>query len=601
MSGLFSGKFSMIAYFFKGRSVRLVLSVLITALTVCLAFISPQIISFTVDFVIGDEPAQLPAFLSGILTDIGGRDFLRGHIYVCALAALICALLAGVCNFYRRYLTSECGEYAIRRMRDGLFSHIQHLPFSWHMDVRTGDIIQRCTADVETIRNFINFHLSELVRMFFLLIVASLVMFSMDTFMALITLAFLPVMLASTFFFFRRIGRRFLAADTADGALQTMVQENLTGVRVIRAFGRERFELERFDQLNEDYCYHATRMGRLMAAYWVLQDVITGLQVMLVVVFGILRCYNGHMTLGMFLAFFVYAGMLIWPIRSLGRIISELSKAGISAGRIFEVLSSPAESDRDDAGSPEIRGEIEFRDVTFAHKGSAPVLQNLSFKIPEGGVLAILGATGSGKSTVAQLLNRLYELPPDGGSILIDGVDIRSIELGHLRKNIGFVLQDSYLFSRTIAENIAVGSDGIPLGHIRDHAVTAAIDDSITAFPQGYDTMIGERGVTLSGGQRQRVSIARTLVRDTPILVFDDSLSAVDTETESLIWNNLFEHQNQKNRTTIIISHRITTLMKADRIIVLREGKIAESGSHEQLLKAGGAYRRIYELQSELD
>jgi len=420
-------------------------------------------------------------------------------------------------------------------------------------------------------------------------------MFALNPMMAIVVLIYMPFIVGYTIFYFKRIGHKFLAADEAESALTVRVQENLTGVRVVRAFGRETHEMERFDEKNEDLANKWISLGGTLGIYWGLGDAITFVQLLSVIIFGSYLATTSDFTVGDLLIFMGYAGMLMWPIRQLGRIINEMSKAGVSLKRIKEVLDAPVETDSPDAITPPMDRDIEFKNVSFTYD-EQPVLKDVSFKIEKGTTFGILGATGSGKSTITYLLNNLYDLPEDGGIITIGGIDISKIKKSYLRRNIGLVLQEPFLFSKTILENIGIASRGSELSKVREKSRIAAVDDNIMGFSKGYDTIVGERGVTLSGGQKQRVAIARTLMMEAPIMVFDDSMSNLDMETDAKIRESLRE--DTEGATVILISHRISTLMKADVIMVLEEGKVEEIGSHSELVKKDGIYRRIYDLQS---
>ena len=379
-----------------------------------------------------------------------------------------------------------------------------------------------------------------------------------------------------------------------------MVQENLTGVRVVRAFGREEFERERFEKQNTYYTGLWIHLIKLLSAFWSVSDFISGLQILLVLVLGSLFCVRGELTAGEYIAFISYNGMLIWPVRFLGRVISEMSKAGVSIDRIRYIMNSEPEHDCPDPVSREqteqaAHGDIVFDHVSFAYENGKDILKDVSFKVKAGTTLGILGSTGSGKTTLMHLLNRLYELPPGNGSITLGGVNIADMRAQDLRNCIGMVLQEPFLFSRTIGENISIRNHSLPIDEIRRAAGIACVDESITEFKEGYDTMVGERGVTLSGGQKQRVAIARMLTQKSPIMVFDDSLSAVDSETDAKIRQQL--HQSLGQSTVILISHRITTLMQADYILVLDKGQIIEEGTPKELESKGGMYRQIYDIQ----
>ena len=386
-------------------------------------------------------------------------------------------------------------------------------------------------------------------------------------------------------------------ADEAEGELTTCAQENLTGVRVVRAFGRERYEVDRFNRRNQRFSQLWIRLGKLLSIYWASGTLLTCLQVMVIILVGTVETVHGNMTLGAFLAFITYNEALAWPVRSLGRVLSDMSKAGVSLDRVGYILQAQEEQDVPEAQEA-TTGDIEFDHVSFGYEGQ-PVLRDVSFTIPAGSTFAILGGTGSGKSTLVHLLDRLYDLPEGQGTITIGGVDIRKMKRESLRRQIGLVLQEPFLFSQTIRENISATKPQATEEELRRAAAIACVDEAITEFPDGYETVVGERGVTLSGGQKQRVAIARMLVQQAPIMVFDDSLSAVDAQTDAKIRAALRESLDKS--TVILISHRITTLMQADRILVLDGGRVADLGSHRELISRPGTYKDIYDIQMSSD
>ncbi len=555
-------------------------------------FLIPQIVGVTVDNVIGTLPTegQLAEFL---LRLGGGRDNLRDNIIFCALAIAVCALAEGVCNYFSRINITRGTEKYTMRLRNALLRHIEALPFSWHTENVTGDIIQRCTADVMTLRTFISSQLIEVIKTMILLAVALSIMFSMNVKLALVFFATVPAIVIYSLLFHTRISRQFRHADEAEGELLTQVQENLSGVRVVRAFGRERHELDKFNATSDVYVKNWVDLGYTLGFFWGTGDLATCLQLMSVICAGAYFAAKGELSLGTLLIFISYTQSLSGPVRSLGKSLSELSKAGVSAERINEILSSPAEEDEPEAVEEGFGGDIVFENVSFSY-GDNQVLHNLSFTVPEGSTLGILGTTGSGKSSLTYLLNRLYE--PSEGHITIGGRDIKSFKKSYLRRNVGLVLQEPFLFSKTISENIGIAAENSDMPHIRRCADTAAVDEDISSFTLGYDTVVGERGVTLSGGQKQRIAIARTLMLDCPVMIFDDSLSAVDMETDAKIRESL--RRDTADATVLLISHRINTLMHADNIIVLDEGRIVESGSHAELVAKGGLYSRVCAIQS---
>nr|WP_317362176.1 ABC transporter ATP-binding protein [uncultured Blautia sp.] len=576
-------KIQLILRYFKGAKRYFLAAVLASLITTVFNALTPQIFRFTIDSV------------------LEGNDYpyLAEHLWIMALLLVGVALFSGAAMYVSRYHTAKAGENFAKNMRDALFVHVQKLPMKWHDKHQTGDIIQRCTSDVEVIRNFVVTQLLEVFRTVFLVAVSFSIMVSMNVKLSLIVLLFVPLVVAYSGIFYRLIARRFTDADEAEGALSTVVQENATGVRVVRAFGREKFEMERFREKNDIFANLWIRLGTLSGLYWGVGDLITGLQVVTIIVLGAVEAVQGTITVGEFIAFASYNTTLVWPIRGLGRILSDMSKAGVSFERVDYIIRAAEEAYQKENREENRTFDIRFSHVNFAYEEGHPVLSNLDFSIPQGSTLGILGGTGSGKSTLVQLLNRLYELQEGQGEITLGGKNIREIPLEWLRNNIGIVLQEPFLYSRTIKENIAASVPDATMEEIRQAAKIACVDDTIMSFPDGYDTLVGERGVTLSGGQRQRVAIARMLLQKAPIMIFDDSLSAVDSQTDAKIRKAL--SQSCKNATVILISHRITTLMGADQILVLNQGKIQEQGTHEELISRDGIYRQVYEIQMSQD
>ncbi len=564
-------------------------------LAVIFSYLTPQVVRITVDSIIGNEPFALPDFLVKIIEDAGGRNFLAESLILCAVVSFLLSITAALCDFASRRFLAISSEGILNSLRDTLFEHIQLLPYRWHNDHQTGDIIQRCTMDVEVIKNFFTEHLQALVRTVFLILVALILMFSMNTFMSVIALIFIPITLIYSIIFYRLIGDNFKLADECEGELNSIAQENLTGVNVVRAFGRGRYEYERFEKKNEEFANHWIRLGVLMGLNWGIGDLIGFVQIVVIIVVGSFLAVAGTITLGDFITFVYYNSMLVWPIRQLGRILSELSKSSVSAVRIFDILDAEREPTCKNPKTTDMSGDIEFKDVNFCYREHTHAVSNINFRLEGGKTLGILGSTGSGKSTLMYLLDRLYELPEGSGSITIGGVSINDMDIHYLRKNIGIVLQEPFLFSKTFRENISDGADTGDIESIREYSRIAVIDDSILGFAHGYDTVIGERGVTISGGQRQRVAIARMLMQNTPIKIFDDSLSAVDMETDAKIRKAINE---RVKGTTIIITHRIATVMNADIILVMDNGQIVETGSHKKLKDSGGIYSRIFKGQS---
>jgi ATP-binding cassette subfamily B protein len=587
--------YGMLMRFAKGSKRYFFAAVAAAAFSILCSFFMPQVVGFTVDSVIGDKVPALPGFAQRLYDSVGGREFLAANLIICAAGVVIFAALSGILNYFSRMGLAKGTEGFVRSLRDTLFTHIQFLPFSWHTKNLTGDIIQRCTSDVETTRRFVSQQLIEVVRTVILVTLALVIMFSMDLVMTLIVLAFIPLILAYTMFFYKKIGHKFLEADEAEGRLMVHVQENLTGVRVVRAFGRERFETDGFNEKNDAFTDKWITLGKTLSVFWGVGDIVSALQLLTVVTVGAYMAASGRITLGNFLVFLSYTMTIAWPVRQMGRTLSEMSKTGVSLKRLKEILDAPAEEEEQGALKPPLDQDIVFEHVSFSYDAK-PVLSDLSFAVKKGTTFGILGATGSGKSTVTYLLNRLFDLPEGGGRITIGGVDIREIDRHYLRRNVGLVLQEPFLYSKTIFENIDIAARSRDMELVRKNAEAAAIHDSINDFTHGYETIVGERGVTLSGGQKQRIAIARTLMLSAPIMIFDDSMSNLDMETDAKITGAL--QDNTAGATVLLISHRISTLMRADTIMVLEDGKLLEIGSHKELVEKGGMYKRIYDLQS---
>ena len=586
----------LVWHFLRGSKAYFIIAIVCISLMNLLALIVPRVISYTVDTLITGKESDLPAFIVDAIESIGGSAYIREHLYLIAVFLMVIGALSALCNYLYRYYNNKGAETLVETMRNEIFAHIARLPFSWHTKNQTGDIIQRCTSDVDAVKNFVSGQLTEVFRVVLMVAFSLYFMFTINVKLALIAVSLIPINIAYSAYGHKRMGKIFEEADVEEGKLSAVVQENLTGVRVVRAFGRELFEKERFEKQNHDYWKMWIRMDWILAWFWAIGTLLLSLQTMIVVVLGAVYAVRGEMLAGEYIAFFSYNIMLTWPIRLLGRLISGLSRSEIATDRIRYIMNSEPEKDEGKKQRPEMTGDIVFNNVSFAYDESKEIVKDVSFRIKGGTTVGILGGTGSGKSTLMHLLNRLYELPKENGSITISGVDIKDIEVGYLRENVGMVLQEPYLFSRTLAENIALGGTNAEIEDIKEAAGTASLLETIESFKEGFETTVGERGVTLSGGQKQRTAIARMLIGKSPIMVFDDSLSAVDAETDAKIRKGLME--KGKDSTVIIISHRITTLMAADNILVLDKGRLVESGTHDELIKNTGIYRKIYDIQS---
>ena len=584
--------------FLKGSKALFLLSMLASALSALCDMLMPQIVRVAVDQALGGADAsRLPVWVRTLAERMGGFAALGERIWIFALALILVALIKALAQYGFRVANTAASERMVKTVRDSLFGHIARLPFAWHMHHRTGDMIQRCTSDLETLNSFISEQMTGILRIVILLGFSIGFMFSMNARLAMIALAPVPVIVAYSIWFHHRVGVAFLDCDENEGILSTMAQENLAGVRVVRAFGHERAERERFEKQNAYYTGLWMKLAVPMATYWSVGDILSGTQILLTVCYGAVFCLHGEMTAGAYIAFLSYCALMTWPVRTLGRMISEMSKAGVSIDRIAYIMASEEETDRGSRLTPKLSGDIVFENVRFSYEEGKELLRNISFTVKGGSTLGILGGTGSGKSTLVLLLSKLYELEPGRGRISIGGVDLREIDTAWLRSHMSVVLQEPFLFSDSIRGNIAITRDDATEEEIRAAARVAALEETVDAFPKGFDTLVGERGVTLSGGQKQRTAIARALMQKAPIMVFDDSLSAVDSETDARIRAGL--RDSFRNATVILISHRINSLKNADRILVLDDGRIAEQGTHDQLSRAGGLYQRICEIQEE--
>ncbi len=583
----------LIGELFHGYKRHVLFGMLFTTLAVLSAFATPFVTSFTLDYIIRGTQLLLPAPLTRFLDAIGGRDYLLHNLYICGLALLAITVCNGLFTYMRRREIAFAAEGVTKALRDRLYRHLEDVPYDYHKHANTGDLVQRCTSDVDTIRRFISVQMMEIVRTIVMVAAASSVLLSIHKTMALISMMLMPVLLVTSFVYFNLVRRNFTASDEAEGRLSSTLQENLTGVRVVRAFGQQKAEIDKFTARNADYRDKTYRLIKLLAFYWGFSDCVGYLQIALSLCAGVYFAVNSSFTLGNVTLFVTYTSMLTWPVRQLGRILADLGKAFVSLGRLDEILSAPSEPEPGKALTPDLNGDIAFHHVCFGYDAYNDVLDDIDFTAKRGQTIAILGSTGSGKTSLVQLLQRLYTCT--AGSITLNGVDINDIEHGYLRKSIGIVLQEPFLYSRSIIDNIRIVEPSAPDEAVYDAASAACVHDVIRSFEQGYDTIVGERGVTLSGGQQQRVAIARTLMQKAPILIFDDSMSAVDAETDAAIRRSLLSIAS--HGITFIISHRITTLSRADLILVLDRGKIVQRGTHAELIEQEGLYRRIAEIQ----
>lgn len=581
----------------KGNRLLYVGAILSVAFATAFTLAGPLVISFTIDSVIGNNPMDVPIWVKNIIDLIGGKNTLTQNLWICSLTLIILTIGRGLFTYLRGKWSAVASESIAKNLREKVYDNLQHLSYEYHVKAETGDLIQRCTSDVETIRRFLAVQFVEIGYAIFMVTFVLSILLSLSVKLTLIAMIVVPVIFVAAIVFFIKMRDAFQKSDEAEGRLSNVLQENLTGIRVVRAFARQQYEIDKFDEKNVEFRGLTYRLIKLLAWYWALSDLVCLLQIGAVLVFGAYWAAMGEISLGTLVVFTTYEGMLLWPIRQMGRILADLGKMIVSLKRIGEILDEPLEIADENQLKPEIKGEIEFKDVYFEYEKERPILKNISFKVKQGQTVAILGPTGSGKSTLIHLLGRLYDYQK--GSIKIDGVELKEIDKKWIRKNVGIVLQEPFLYSKNIKENIKIAMKEASDSQVYEAAKIASIHDVILDFEKGYDTLVGERGVTLSGGQKQRVAIARTIINDYPVLVFDDSLSAVDTETDANIRKAL--KTRKEKTTTFIISHRISTLSEADIILVLDGGELVQSGTHEELVAQQGLYRRIWEIQNSLE
>ena len=587
---------SLLSSLLKGQRLSLAVMLLCMAFISLLAFFPQQIIRYTVDVVLAGGPSFLPVFLENMIRTLGGNTVL-GCLAVSALAMVAVALVNSLFTYLRSKLSADVAENIAYALRTRLYDHIQRLPYARLLSFGTGDLLQRCTSDVETVRKFVSVQIMEMLRALCLVVCAIFIMWPMSHTMTLISLSTVPLLLFFSYFYFVLAKKNFLHAEQAESDMSVALQENLTGVRVVRAFAAQRQEEAKFDAASARFRDLSQKLTYIMSYYWSLSDLMIYAQVILTVCLGTKFALSGTLTIGTVITFSSYVTVLLWPVRQMGRILADLGKTSVALNRIQDILSTPIEEDLPQESTPNISGNIVFDHVNFSYQDGKPVLQDISFSVSAGQTVAVLGATGSGKTTLMLLLQRLYD--PTGGRILFDDTPSVNIRRAYLRQHVGIVLQEPFLYSRSVFDNIAITQPHSAAADVQAVSKMASLHDSVLSFEQGYQTMVGERGVTLSGGQKQRVAIARMLLQRTPVMIFDDSLSALDSETDAAIRAAL--SQRREKATTFIISHRVNSVFQADQIIVLDHGRIIESGTHQSLLEKGGLYAKLWRLQGAVE
>ncbi|MBQ7613025.1 MAG: ABC transporter ATP-binding protein [Spirochaetaceae bacterium] len=588
--------------YLKGFRFVFFISLFAAVLVQIFAVFEPLIIKVAIDTLFMGEPID-STVMEYFVVVLGGISFLKEHLWIISLVYLSVVALKSFFQFVYRYFSSVIAQGIAENIRISIYDKVQRIPFLVHGKFQTGDLIQRCTSDIEDISNFFGSQLIDTICTTTLIVFILVSLFLLNAWLAIIAMCFFVAIILNSLIFYQKFEKAYTEVEKTESRFFVNIQEYLTGIRVVKAFGMQNLEAEKFDKTQKDFLKNDYKTTKMFGVFWTIGDILSYSNLACTVVVGFFMLIQGSVTAGTLIAFVSYLYKINWPIRGFARIISRMSKIVVSQRRLQEVLDTeseileePKSLENHAPKIDKIDGKIEFSNVSLQYEGSEKnVFENISFTIDAGKTLAIMGATGSGKTSLVQLLPRLYEY--SSGSIKIDGVELKALDKNFVRKNIGLILQETFLFSKSIRENIKLASDSFTDEQMYAACKTACIYDDIMKFEYGFDTIVGEKGVLLSGGQRQRISIARTLINNYPIVIFDDSLSAVDTETDLSIRQALEEKKDKATR--IIISHRISTCKNADHIIFLADGKIVQEGIHEDLIRQDGPYKRIYEIQND--
>ena len=581
----------------EGQRMRYAGAIFAMALTNLFLFSAPIIGGHAIDVISREDFSYGTPILLELSHWLTGDVTYVSYLWVAAGASLFVTMFGGVFLYMRGRLAAQASENIARGLRESLYRRLHHLNASFYDTADTGDLVQRCSSDVETLRVFLVSDVIEIGRAIMLVVCVVPILFSIHPTLAMWSLCMMPFIAIGAFIFFQKVKDAFQQTDEAEGAMTARLQENLTGIRVVRAFARQDYEIDQFGARNADFRNKNVRLIDLMGYYWSVSDFFAMTQIGLVLFIGGWFALQEQITIGDLFIFMTCESMVIWPVRHLGRVLTDTGKAVISLGRVNHILEATEESAEWTPSTGRASGRIEVTDLSFSYDENEPVLSELSITVEAGETLAIVGPPGSGKTSLIRALLRLY--PYQSGSLKLDGHEVSKLDRFWLRAQIGVVLQDPFLYSRSIKGNLTVGRPNALDADIRQAVEEAAITDSIMGFPSQFEEMVGERGVTLSGGQRQRLALARALLKDPPVLVLDDSLSAVDTGTEKLILDALKARKGRQ--TTLIIAHRLSSVIDADRIMVLEEGRCVQLGSHEELIQLDGPYQRLCKIQGALD
>lgn len=578
----------------KGHRFNFYFSFVLQIFGVLFILLSTMISKVLVDTINQDPPSgPIDRFLTNLL---GGQDFLRTNLWVFAIIVLGLGVGRSIINVARNIMRSYLDAVIMKEAKLRLFYHLERLPFAEIKKMKNGDIIQTATRDEEVLRIFITRQLTMMTYTVEMVLFSFIILATISLKIALSTIIILPIMAIYSYFTISKVRALYRETDDSEALLTGKIEENLNAVRVVKAYNNETHEIREFDKSLNHYADKYLKWRRFAAFYYASSDIFIFGQIVLSLIYGLYLAFSGEISAGTLFVAVSYTGMIVWPVRNFATILSDLARAVVSVDRIRLIMDIPLE-DIDSGLTPEIKGHIVLKNAGFHYEDDDEIiLKNLNLEIKPGETIAIMGKTGSGKSTLAHILSRLHEYTE--GSITIDGVELNQIQKKHLRSNIATVLQEPFLFSRSILNNLKIAKKSATEQEIHRATTIADIHNTIISFEKGYDTPVGEKGVTLSGGQKQRLAIARTIINEVPILIFDDSLSAVDTETDINIRTAL--KTRAENTTTLIITHRVATAKDADRIIVLENGSIAAIGTHEELINIPGLYQRVYEIQSRI-